>query len=126
MVVSLAHSPRPRTIQGPGAGIHVEDNDTFLASHGKGHSVRGERHPVHRADFPIEVRPGRLVVDEADSDIPVRGDTLARSQGPIKSNNPFDQAGRYLAKLEPAAFLAWLPRLTLEQFRFRRWLNVRR
>ncbi len=51
---------------------------------------------------------------------------MARSGEPVRSSNPFDQAGRYLAKLEPALFLAWLLRLTPAQLRFRRWLNARR
>ncbi len=40
--------------------------------------------------------------------------------------NPYDQACRYLAKLEPAAFLAWLLGLEPASFRFRRWLDARR
>ncbi len=40
--------------------------------------------------------------------------------------NPYDQACRYLAKLEPAAFLAWLLGLERASFRFRRWLDARR
>ena len=39
--------------------------------------------------------------------------------------NPFDQASRYLAKLDPPAFLAWLLRLALSAFVFRRWLDTR-
>ena len=35
------------------------------------------------------------------------------------SPNQFDQACRYLAKLEPVAFLAWLFELSPEQFHFR-------
>lgn len=41
------------------------------------------------------------------------------------SPNPFDQACRYLAKLEPALFLAWLLRLSPREFRFARWLDAR-
>ncbi len=51
---------------------------------------------------------------------------MARASEAVQSSNPFDQAGRYLAKLEPALFLAWLLGLTPSQFRFRRWLNARR
>ena len=39
---------------------------------------------------------------------------------------PYDQACRYLAKLEPHAFVAWLLDLPSEQFRFRGWLDARR
>lgn len=39
------------------------------------------------------------------------------------SANPFDQACRYLAKLDPALFLAWL--LPLSAARFRGWLDTR-
>ena len=38
------------------------------------------------------------------------------------SSNPFDQASRYLAKLDPPALLGWLLRLPPEQVRFRGWL----
>ncbi len=41
------------------------------------------------------------------------------------STNPFDQACRYLAKLDPVAFLAWLLRIAATQFAFRRWLDTR-
>src|SRR4051812_40352111 len=40
--------------------------------------------------------------------------------------NPYDQACRYLAKLEPAAFLGWLLGLKPAAFRFRPWLDARR
>src|SRR5260370_35248914 len=42
------------------------------------------------------------------------------------SSNPYDQACPYLAKLEPAAFLAWLLGLSPASFHFRRWLDARR
>jgi hypothetical protein len=41
------------------------------------------------------------------------------------ATNPFDQASRYLAKLDPPAFLGWLLRLTPAQLVFRRWLDTR-
>jgi hypothetical protein len=40
--------------------------------------------------------------------------------------NRFDQASRYLAKLDAEGFLVWLLRLPLEELRFRRWLDTRR
>lgn len=42
------------------------------------------------------------------------------------SPNPFDQASRYLAKLEPPGLLGWLLRLPADQMRFRGWLDARR
>jgi hypothetical protein len=39
--------------------------------------------------------------------------------------NRFDQACRYLAKLDPVALLCWLLRKTPEQLRFRTWLDTR-
>ncbi len=39
--------------------------------------------------------------------------------------NPYDQASRYLAKLDPPPFLAWLLRLRREALAFRRWLDAR-
>jgi hypothetical protein len=39
---------------------------------------------------------------------------------------PYDQACRYLAKLEPPAFLAWLLDLPPDQLGFRGWLDARR
>src|SRR4051812_7170501 len=41
------------------------------------------------------------------------------------SANPFDQASRYLAKLDPSSFLGWLLGLPPDAFRFRRWLDAR-
>ena len=41
------------------------------------------------------------------------------------SANPFDQACRYLAKLDPIAFIAWLLGIPATQFAFRRWLDTR-
>src|SRR5262245_50968506 len=40
--------------------------------------------------------------------------------------NVFDQASRYLAKLEPAAFLCWLLGWPATELIFRRWLDTRR
>jgi hypothetical protein len=42
------------------------------------------------------------------------------------SPNPFDQACRYLAKLEPVAFLGWLLELPSDQVCFRGWIDARR
>ena len=42
------------------------------------------------------------------------------------ASNPYDQECRYLAKLEPAPFLAWLLDLAPTAFHFRRWLDTRR
>jgi hypothetical protein len=39
--------------------------------------------------------------------------------------NPFDQACRYLAKLDSIAFMAWLLGLLPTRFGFRRWLDTR-
>ena len=41
------------------------------------------------------------------------------------SSNPFDQACRYVAKLDPVAFIAWLLRIPPSRFNFRRWLDTR-
>jgi hypothetical protein len=41
------------------------------------------------------------------------------------SANPFDQASRYLAKLDPPAFFAWLLRLGDDRFCFRGWIDAR-
>jgi hypothetical protein len=42
------------------------------------------------------------------------------------SSNPFDQASRYLVKLDPPGLLGWLLRLSADQLRFRGWLDARR
>lgn len=42
------------------------------------------------------------------------------------SPNPFDQASRYLAKLDPPGLLGWLLPLPADQLRFRGWLDARR
>ncbi len=39
--------------------------------------------------------------------------------------NPFDKASRYLANLDPAAFLAWATGVPAERLAFRRWLDTR-
>jgi hypothetical protein len=39
--------------------------------------------------------------------------------------NHFDQASRFAAKLDTAAFLGWLLNLTSEQFAFAGWLDTR-
>ncbi len=44
---------------------------------------------------------------------------------PVIPPNPFDQACRYLAKLEPVALIAWLLGISPTQFAFRRWLDTR-
>lgn len=43
----------------------------------------------------------------------------------IASLNPFDQASRYLAKLDPTGFVAWVLTVAPPQFRFVRWLDTR-
>jgi hypothetical protein len=39
--------------------------------------------------------------------------------------NPFDQACRYLAHLDPVGLLCWLLKLSVTAFAFERWLNTR-
>ena len=41
------------------------------------------------------------------------------------ASNPFDQACRYLARLEPAPFLAWLLGIAPDRLKFRGWLDTR-
>jgi hypothetical protein len=41
------------------------------------------------------------------------------------SQNPFDKASRFAAKIEPATFLAWATGLPADRFTFREWLDTR-
>jgi hypothetical protein len=40
-------------------------------------------------------------------------------------SNPYDQAGRYLARIDPLGLFAWLLSLPLDALRFVRWLDTR-
>ena len=42
------------------------------------------------------------------------------------SPNQYDQACRFLAKMEPEVFIGWLLHLLPDSFRFRVWIDARR
>jgi hypothetical protein len=57
---------------------------------------------------------------ERKASITLKPDTIKQM-----SPNPFDQACRYHAKLDPIRFIAWLLEIAATQFAFRRWLDTR-